>query len=120
MNNNNNQTVRKTTYTSDTFLLIVGILILIFIIIYIYNNYKSLYPTPTSNIVYSQCPDYWDSIGNGKCQNTNKLGSCSNVDGANVMDFGGEVFTNMNTGNYAKCRWTQACNTSWGNIDRLC
>ncbi len=80
----------------------------------------SLIPTPTGTIAYSACPDYWDSLGNGKCQNTNKIGSCSNQDGADIMDFGGEVFTNTNIGNYAKCRWTQSCNASWGNIDRLC
>ena len=119
-NNTSNNTIRKSTYSSDTFILIIGLLLLIVIIIYIYNNYKSLIPTPTGTIAYSACPDYWDSLGNGKCKNTNKIGSCSNQDGADIMDFGGEVFTNTNIGNYAKCRWTQSCNTSWGNIDRLC
>ena len=50
----------------------------------------------------------------------NALGSCSKTEGANVMDFGGEVFTNKNTGDYAKCKWAKSCNVSWGNIDRLC
>ena len=68
----------------------------------------------------STCPDYWDSIGSGKCQNTNSLGSCSNTEGANVMDFSGEVFTNKNTGDYAKCKWAKSCNVSWGHIDRGC
>ena len=116
----NNQTIRKSTYSSDTVLIIIGILSLVFVIIYIYNNYKSLYPTPTGTAAHTLCPDYWDSIGNGKCQNTNKLGSCSNVDGANVMDFSSAVFTNNNTGDYSKCKWARGCNVSWGNVDRLC
>ena len=118
--NNNNQKIRKSTYSGDTVLIIIGVLSLIFIIIYIYNNYKKLSPTPTGTIMSAMCPDYWDSIGNGKCQNTNSLGSCSNTEGANVMDFSGEVFTNKNTGDYAKCKWAKSCNVSWGHIDRGC
>jgi hypothetical protein len=121
MNNNNNQYVRKTTYSSTTFIIIVGVLSLIFIIIYIYNNYYSLIlPTPTGTIMSSTCPDYWDSIGNSQCQNTNSLGSCSKIAGANIMDFSGNVFTNTNTGDYSKCKWAKACNVSWSNIDRIC
>ena len=75
---------------------------------------------PTATVPIAQCPDYWESIGNGKCKNTNALGSCSTTAGANVMDFSGEVFTNANTGNYAKCKWAQACNVSWGGVERLC
>jgi hypothetical protein len=118
-NSSNNKTIRKSTYSSDTFILVLGFLLLIGMIIYIYNYYKSL-KGPTSTVAYTACPDYWDSLGNGKCQNVNKIGSCSTEDGADIMDFGGEVFTNTNTGNYAKCRWTNSCNVSWGNIDRLC
>ena len=110
----------KSTYTSDTVILIIGILLFIFIIIYIYNTYKSLTSIPLSTVAYTPCPDYWDSLGNGKCQNINKLGSCSNGEGADVMDFSGDVFTNTNTGDYAKCKWSQACKASWSNIDRLC
>jgi len=36
------------------------------------------------------------------------------------MDFSGVIFTNANTGNYAKCKWAKACNVSWSGIDRLC
>ena len=42
------------------------------------------------------------------------------MDGADVIDFSSEVFTNANTGNYAKCRWAKGCNVSWGGIDRSC
>lgn len=117
---NNNVTIRKTTYTSDKVIIIVAILGLIFIIIYIYNNYKSLAIKPTGASLGTSCPDYWDSIGNSKCQNTNGLGSCSKIDGANIMDFSSDVFTNKNTGDYAKCKWAKACNVSWGHYDRVC
>jgi len=117
---NNNQTIRKTTYTTDTIIIIVGVLSLIFIIIYIYQNYKKMLPKPTGNIISSTCPDYWESIGDGKCKNINGLGSCSTTEGTNIMDFGSDVFTNKNTGDYAKCKWADTCNVSWGNIDRLC
>ena len=117
---NNNQTIRKSTYTSDTVIIIVAVLSLIFIIIYIYQNYKKVLPKPTGQMISSTCPDYWESIGNNQCKNVNGLGSCSKTEGANTMDFGGEVFTNTNTGDYAKCKWAKSCNVTWGNIDRLC
>ena len=119
---NNNQSIRKTTYTSSTAIIIIGILILTVIIVYLYNNYKNLknITTPTGTLMAPSCPDYWDSIGNGRCQNSNKLGSCSKENGSDIMDFSGEVFTNVNTGNYSKCKWANACNISWSNVDRLC
>ena len=119
--NNNVQATKKPTYSSTTFIIIAGVLILVFIIVYLYNSYKkaSLLAT-TATVAYSICPNYWDSIGNGKCKNTNSLGSCSNTGGANVMDFSSEIFTNPNTGNYAKCKWANACNVSWSNIERMC
>jgi len=120
---NNNQTIRKQTYTSTTVLIIVGILGFVGVCIYLYNAYKvfkaKLLAT-NATVAYTACPDYWDSIGNGKCQNSNALGSCSTTPGANIMDFGGNIFTNGNTGNYAKCKWAKGCNIAWSNIDRLC
>ena len=120
--NNNRNTIRKQTYTSDTVMLIVGFLAIVGICIYLYNNYKSLKNSliPKATLTFTQCPDYWDSIGDNKCQNTNSLGSCSTNPGSNTMDFSGEIFTNSNTGNYAKCKWAKACNVSWGGIDRIC
>jgi predicted negative regulator of RcsB-dependent stress response len=119
---NNNRPIRRQTYTSNTIMLIVGVLILAGIGIYLYNNYKSIKNSimPTATLAMPQCPDYWDSVGNSICQNTNSLGSCSVTPGANKMDFSGDIFTNANTGNYAKCKWSKACNVSWSGIDRLC
>jgi hypothetical protein len=120
--NNNRTTIRKQTYTTNTVMLVVGFLVLGGIGIYLYNNYKSLKNAaiPTATVAAPKCPDYWESIGNGKCKNTNALGSCSTTPGANIMDFGGVVFTNANTGEYAKCKWAKACNVSWSGVDRLC
>lgn len=123
MNNNNNISIRKQHYTSTTVIVIVAILAFIGLCIYLYNVYKDfknkLLATNITKI-YSNCPDYWESIGNNKCQNTKMLGSCSNRIDSNIMDFSGEIFTNGNTGNYAKCKWANACNISWGGIDKLC
>lgn len=123
MNNNNNKSVRKQTYNSTTVLIIVGVLAFIGLCIYLYNSYKAFKAkllATNATVAYTTCPDYWDSIGNAKCQNSNSLGSCSTTPGANIMDFSGEVFTNGNTGNYAKCKWAKACNIAWSNVDRLC
>ena len=121
--NNTNQTIRRQTYSSTTILIVVSILVIIGICIYLYNTYsafKSKLLATNATTAYPACPDYWDTLGNNKCQNTKSIGSCSTTAGANIMDFGGEVFTNNNTGNYAKCKWAKACNVAWSNVDRLC
>ena len=120
-NNNNSKIIRKTNYSSTTFIVIIGVLSLAFVIVYLYNTYKAAKLLATSvTIPYSICPSYWDSIGNGKCQNTNAIGSCSKDKGSNIVDFSGEIFTNKNTGDYSKCKWANKCNVSWSGIDKLC
>ena len=118
-----NSNIRKQNYSSSTIIIIVSLLLLIGICVYLYNSYKTFKAKLlASNLKasYTTCPDYWDSIGKGKCQNVNALGSCSKLQGANTMDFGGEIFTNNNTGNYAKCKLAKTCNIAWNNIDKLC
>ena len=119
---NNNNSVRQSTYSSTTVIIILSILVLAFIVVYLYNNYKEAKKKMATNITrpIPMCPDYWDSIGNGKCQNTNSLGSCSKMPGANIMDFSSEVFTNKTSGDYAKCKWAKACNVAWSNVNQLC
>lgn len=118
---NNNNSIRQSTYSSTTVIIILAILVLAFIIVYLYNNYKdSKKKVSEATRPIPMCPDYWDSIGNGKCQNTNSLGSCSKMPGANIMDFNSEVFTNKTGGDYAKCKWAKACNVSWANVNQLC
>ena len=124
MNSNSaNTTVRKYQYTSSTVLIIVGVLGFCGLCIYLYNNYKEFKAkllATTATKPATNCPDYWESIGESKCQNAKFLGSCSNKPDSNIMDFSGEIFTNKNTGNYAKCKWANACNVSWSGIDRIC
>ena len=120
---NNNTAIRKQHYTSTVVIVIVAVIGFTGLCIYLYNVYKNtksnLLATSATK-VYASCPDYWDSIGKGQCQNTNLLGSCSNTPNANIMDFSGEIFTNANTGNYSKCKWANSCNISWSGVDRLC
>jgi len=121
--NNTNTTIRKQTYSTSTVIIVVGTIVFVGLCIYLYNSYKAFKAkllATNVTLAYTTCPDYWDSIGNSKCQNTNSLGSCSTTAGANIMDFSGDVFNNGNTGNYAKCKWAKACNIAWSNIDRLC
>jgi hypothetical protein len=124
MNNTSNTVIiRRSTYTASTVIIIISVLALAFIAVYLYNQYKEYNKKMLgTNITqgFAICPNYWDSIGNGKCQNTHLLGSCSNNEGANIMDFSGQVFTNKNTGDYAKCKWARACNVSWSGVERLC
>ena len=118
----NNKYIQKQHYTSTFVIVIVGILGFTGLCIYLYNAYKDFKAKLLENkdkSKYTICPDYWDSIGN-KCQNTQFLGKCSIQRDANIMDFSGEIFTNTNTGDYAKCKWANACDVAWGGIDRLC
>ena len=109
-------------YSTSTFIYIIIFLSLAFGIIYLWNFYKTFKTQlqATQAMLKAGCPDYWESIGNGKCQNVNFIGSCANSTGSNIIDFGGEIFTNSNTGDYAKCKWASACNTAWTGIDRIC
>ena len=110
--------------TTDVFIYIMGILSLILIIIYFYNQYKSINQsitgsTSTTSPNYTPCPDYWNTVGPNQCQNINQLGSCAIKD-KTVMDFSDSVFNSSSTGNYAKCKWAKGCNVFWSGIDKLC
>jgi len=109
-------------YGSTTVIYIVSFLAIGIAIIYLYKFYKSfqLASASTNANLFPDCPDYWDSIGKGVCRNVNFLGSCAQTPGSNTVDFSGTLFTNVNTGNYAKCKWSQGCNMSWSGIDRVC
>ena len=120
---NNNNTVRQSTYSSTTVIIVLSILALAFIIVYLYNNYKDMKKKmmgPDITRPIAMCPDYWESLGNGKCKNVNAIGSCSKMPGADIMDFSSEVFTNKTTGDYAKCKWAKGCNVSWGTLNSMC
>ena len=111
----------NTYITTTVVIYIIGILVLFLMIIYFYNEYKKLKEEDRKNkkdIYYSNCPDYWESVGEGKCKNTFKLGKCA-LDNNSIMDFNDDIFKNTD-GNYAKCKWAKSCDTYWANINKLC
>ena len=109
-------------YSATTVIYIVGFLAMAIALIYLYNFYKTFKGTTGTTVPnsYPDCPDYWESIGNGVCRNTNFIGSCAKTPGSNTVDFSGDIFTNVNTGAYAKCKWSQACNMAWSGVERIC
>jgi hypothetical protein len=109
-------------YSTTTVIYIIGFLSVALAIIYLYHFYKTLKNkiSATQANISTDCPDYWESSGNGKCKNVNLLGSCATSVDSSTVDFSGELFTNNNTGNYAKCMWAKACSMPWSGIERLC
>jgi hypothetical protein len=53
------------------------------------------------------CPDYWTMSDDGKCKNTNNLGTCSDM---NEMDF-----TDYDA--CAKYKWTKKCGVTWDGLN---
>lgn len=70
----------------------------------------------------SKCPDYWISVGDGKCKNINNIGLCKKYNGSkdsDVMDFNDDIFKGEK-GMYYKCSWARKCRVPWEGIDQLC
>jgi hypothetical protein len=84
------------------FILIFGV---VYVILYIQNLSINWPPS------VAPCPDWWKSIGKGKCYNKKNLGTCNN----NIMDFNTETFKGSN-GLCAKYTWSKNCNLSWDGI----
>ena len=63
------------------------------------------------------CPDYWQKLQNGKCQNVQGLGSnCTSPMNFNTPEFGDEK-------NLKKmCEFAKGCNIEWDGItnNQLC
>ena len=53
------------------------------------------------------CPDFWTMSDDGKCKNTNNLGTCSDM---NEMDF-----TDYDA--CAKYKWTKKCGVTWDGLN---
>lgn len=60
----------------------------------------------------SECPDYWESVGPGKCRNTLKVGKC---DDADEMDFNDPKYSGP-TGLAEKCKWANSCGLVWDGL----
>lgn len=112
-----------TTYATTTvFIYVIGLLALILIIVYFYNEYKAIRAKDAEkqqDTYYAPCPDYWENVGKSKCQNVFGIGKCAVKDNT-LVDFDDTVFNNKISGNYAKCKWAKGCGISWNNIERLC
>ncbi len=109
-------------YSTTTVIYIIGFLAFVLGCVYLYNYYKAFKAKlmATQAQLVTNCPDYWESVGDKVCKNVNFLGSCANTTLSNTVDFSGEIFTNSNTGDYAKCKWAKECNMPWSGIDRIC
>jgi hypothetical protein len=104
---------------STTVIYVITVFIFIYIIFYYYRQYKK--GKVTEKIIRAECPDYWSVEGPNRCRNTKKLGKCltQGTEGG-LMDFDNDYFNNINTGNYAKCRWAKKCRVAWDGIDQIC
>lgn len=110
----------------DIVVVCILIIVSVYCIYYAYNSWKSIKKNKNRNKnkgksrPYPNCPDYWDSIGENKCQNNHKIGECRLDDDDDTIDFNSDIFTNPKTGNYMKCKWSKECHAPWEGIDDLC
>lgn len=100
---------------------VIGI-VMVFVIYYSYTSYNAFInrkkPDPRP---FPKCPDYWESIGDGKCRNTHKIGTCRTGNSPDdTVDFNSDIFTDKTSGNYMKCKWAKECHAPWEGISDLC
>jgi hypothetical protein len=100
----------------------VIVIVFAFVIYYAYISYiivfsiKKKDPRP-----YPKCPDYWESIGDGKCRNVHKIGKCRTGTSPNdIVNFDISSYADKTSGNYMKCKWAQDCESPWEKISDLC
>jgi hypothetical protein len=84
------------------------ILVFLIVCIILYRNNLSKNWPPS----IAPCPDWWKSIGNGKCYNKKNLGTCNNK----IMDFNIPTFKGSN-GLCAKYNWANNCNLAWDGLN---
>ena len=99
---------------------LIIVIILIFVTMgtyyfYSYREYSKIQEALKKNRLTPQCPDYWKSVGDNKCQNIKKLGRC-NLGNDNIMDFSGKLYEK----DINKCMWSKFCESSWEGVDHLC
>lgn len=87
---------------------ISSFIIIFFIVCLIVYSYHLKKEWPPS---ISPCPDWWKSIGQGKCLNQKGMGSCNKK----IMNFNESVFKGSE-GLCAKYTWAKNCNISWDGI----
>jgi len=115
---------------ADPELIIVIVLILVVMGVYyfyLYREYDKNRKKLQEKKSTGQCPDYWRVLtkyssspaATSGCENTQRIGRC-HVGANRVMDFSDELYTNRETGDIAKCRWSKHCKAPWQGIDTLC
>ena len=129
----NNSTV-SAYLTTNTIITVVGILFILFTGVYFYNQYrnaqKKLKGESESDNVPNDCPDYWDIVSRSNdkkgnlasitCRNTQKLGVCALDPNQDTFTFDDEIFTNPNTKDMARCKWSKQCQVAWDGYNNLC
>ena len=121
----------------DAFTSVLVLACVIFIGVYFYRQwkkYKEESEKATWPKEYTDCPDYWHSVGNHVCRNQFNLGKCiGNTSKVQQIDFKNKVGArgirdvqelNFKMGSKdsleKKCRWAKRCNVTWEGIDKLC
>ena len=65
-------------YTTTVVIYIIGLLALVLMIVYFWNQYKAVQAQIKANKqdrLMAPCPDYWENVGDNKCHNVFKLGN---------------------------------------------
>ena len=101
----------------------LGIIIISLFVIFLYlklrANKKNIMELSTKKRNISQCPDYWESIGENLCKNTHGLGESGNI--IPKEDFNKEIYQNEDTVSEIKCFWAKnIAKVHWQHIDKLC
>ena len=132
---NNNTSRKDTSYlTTNTFILIIGIVCIVLAGIYFYNQYKAVQKKRNGEdykkMLPNECPDYWEimsidknrkgELTNIKCKNTHKLGVCAIHPTRDTFTFDDDIFVNPKTKDMARCKWSKQCKVHWSGYDNLC
>lgn len=122
---NNKNNLNSRLFTTGSFIITIVVIFLVFLAIYIYRTYKDFQNKKKSELdsrlVISDCPDYWDKVGEFKCKNNLRVnGKCNTTVDNSVMDFDNEIFKNPKFGNKFKCKWARDCGITWSGINSLC
>jgi len=130
-------------YKMDSFTIILIIGCVIFLVVYYWLQWRK-YSDEQMRLTWprhiNSCPDYWNHLGRGICQNKFEIGKigdlkCGNNAGrtvdftseldnvqATAVEDEEELYKEMNTKEFrtAKCNWAKHCNVSWEGVDKLC
>ena len=94
--------------------LMVAIVIFIFIMVLIAVVMKESTSTLTFPPQVGGCPDFWQKLLDGRCQNVQGLGSnCASPMDFNTQNFEGDA------GRESKCKFAKGCEIEWDGITNV-